>query len=40
MIGEKMIREEADRMRGIAESEMVVGGPEDHVNERPNSEIR
>ena len=33
MIGEKMKREEADRMRGIPEREMVEGGPEDHVIE-------
>jgi len=33
MIGEKMIREEADRMRGIPESEMAEGGPEGQVTE-------
>jgi len=33
MIGEKMIREEADGMRRIPEKEMVEGGPEGRVTE-------
>jgi len=33
MIGEKKKREEADKMCGIRYSEMVEGGPEDHMIE-------
>jgi len=33
MVGEKKIREEADRMRGIPEKEMVERGPEGHETE-------
>jgi len=40
MIGEEKKREEADRMCGIPEKEMVEGGPEGNETECPNSEIR
>jgi hypothetical protein len=32
-MGEKMIREDADRIREMPETEMVEGGPLDHVIE-------